>query len=209
MDHRAITIEQSKKFEQWLRTEERSAGTIEKYLRDVRGFAAWSAGKNVDHEQVVAWRDDLLIQGYAPVTVNSMVAAVNQFLSFLGWDDCRVKALRIQRKLFRDDQRELTREEYERLLETAHKLGRDRLALLLETICATGIRVSEVRYITAEAIQAGRAKISLKGKLRTILLPNKLCRKLKSSQKRKKSLLERFFSPEAGRECLDGRSGRR
>ena len=199
MDHRAITIEQSKKFEQWLRTEERSAGTIEKYLRDVRGFAAWSAGKNVDHEQVVAWRDDLLIQGYAPVTVNSMVAAVNQFLSFLGWDDCRVKALRIQRKLFRDDQRELTREEYERLLETAHKLGRDRLALLLETICATGIRVSEVRYITAEAIQAGRAKISLKGKLRTILLPNKLCRKLKKFAKEKKIASGEIFLTRSGK----------
>ena len=148
-------------------------------FRDTGRFAAWLEGAEATRERTAAWRDSLLEGGYAPVTVNSMVAAVNQFFAFLGWEDCKVKALKIQRKLFRDDRRELTREEYQRLLDAAHGLGRERLALLLETICATGIRVSEVKYITVEAAQAGRAEISLKGKLRTILLPGKLCRKLK------------------------------
>ena len=124
---------------------------------------------------------------------------MNQFFAFLGWEDCKVKALKIQRKLFRDDRRELTREEYERLLDAAHGLGRERLALLLETICATGIRVSEVKYITVEAARAGRAEVSLKGKLRTILLPGKLCRKLKKYARAQKIASGEIFLTRSGR----------
>ena len=120
--------------------------------------------------------------------------------SLLGWEDCKVKALKIQRSLFRDDRRELTREEYERLLAAAHGLGRERLALLLETICATGIRVSEVKYITVEAAHAGRAEISLKGKLRTILLPGKLCRKLKKYARAQKTASGEIFLTRSGKE---------
>ena len=120
----------------------------------------------------------MLEQGLSPATVNSKISAVNGLLSFLGWRECRVKFLRIQRRLFREKRRELTRQEYERLVETAQGLGRKRLALLLETICSTGIRVSEVRYITVEAAQAGQAVVCLKGKIRIILLSRKLCRKL-------------------------------
>ena len=105
-----------------------------------------------------------------------MLVSLNRFFDFLGWQECKVKPLRIQRRLFREESKELTREEYQRLLAAARALGRERLELLMETICATGIRVSEVKYITVEAAQAGRAEISLKGKLRTILLPGKLCR---------------------------------
>ncbi|MBM6679770.1 tyrosine-type recombinase/integrase, partial [Pseudoflavonifractor capillosus] len=111
----------------------------------------------------------------------------------------KVKALKIQRKLFRDDRRELTREEYQRLLDAAHGLGRERLALLLETICATGIRVSEVKYITVEAAHAGRAEISLKGKLRTILLPGKLCRKLKKYARQQKNASGEIFLTRSGK----------
>lgn len=157
MEDQIINREALGKFARRLRERERSSGTIEKYLRDVRAFSAWLGNEEVSREKTAAWRDDLLGRGYAPVTVNSMVAAVNQFFAFLGWEDCKVKALRLQRKLFRDDRRELTREEYQRLLDAAHGLGRERLALLLETICSTGIRVSEVKYITVEAAQAGRA----------------------------------------------------
>ena len=182
-----------------LRTVERSAGTIEKYFRDTGRFAAWLEGAEATRERTAAWRDSLLEGGYAPATVNSMVAAVNQFFTFLGWDECKVKALKIQRKLFRDDRRELTREEYQRLLEAAHGLGRERLALLLETICATGIRVSEVKYITVEAAHAGRAEISLKGKLRTILLPGKLCRKLKKYARAQKTASGEIFLTRSGK----------
>ena len=199
MERKTVTKERIRQFAGILAGEERSAGTIEKYVRDVRNFAVWLDGEEVSRERAAAWRDSLLERGYAPVTVNSMVAAVNQFFAVLGWEDCRVKALKIQRKLFRDDRRELTREEYERLLTAAHTLGRERLALLLETICATGIRVSEVKYITVEAAHAGRAEISLKGKLRTILLPGKLCRKLKKYARAQKTASGEIFLTRSGK----------
>ena len=199
MEDRMITREALGKFTLMLRERERSPGTIEKYLRDIRAFAAWLGGAEVTRERAAAWRDDLLGRGYAPATVNSMVAAANQFFAFQGWEDCKIKALRLQRKLFRDDRRELTREEYERLLTAAHSLGRERLALLLETICATGIRVSEVKYITVEAARAGKAEIALKGKLRTILLPGKLCRKLKKYARAQKTASGEIFLTRSGK----------
>ena len=199
MERKTVTKEKIRQFSDALAEEERSAGTIEKYVRDVRRFAAWLDGEEVSRERTAAWRDGLLERGYAPVTINSMVAAVNQFFTFLGWEECKVKALKIQRRLFRDDRRELTREEYQRLLDAAHGLGRERLALLLETICATGIRVSEVKYITVEAAHAGRAEISLKGKLRTILLPGKLCRKLKKYARQQKTASGEIFLTRSGK----------
>ena len=193
MDMRTITSAALAAFAQHLQSRERSAGTIEKYLRDVEALEGWLDGEPVTRERAAAWRDSLLDQGRAPVTVNSMTAAANQFFAFQGWEDCKIKALRLQRKLFRDDRRELTREEYERLLTAAHSLGRERLALLLETICSTGIRVSEVKYITVEAARAGKAEIALKGKLRTILLPGKLCRKLKKYARAQKTASGEIF----------------
>ena len=183
---RYINQEHLTAFERHLRLEEREPGTIEKYLRDVRSFAAWLGERPLDKETAIAWKEHLLTSGYAPSTINSMLIAVNQFFRFRHWDELRIKTIRIQRQIFRSRDRELTKEEYTRLLETAHSLGRERLELLMETICATGIRVSEVKYITVEATQAGRAEIALKGKIRTILLPGKLRRKLlKYAQKQK------------------------
>ena len=199
MDERHVEHEMLSAFIRHLRTRERSPGTIEKYLRDVRALADWLDGAEATRERTASWRDSLLEGGYAPVTVNSMVAAVNQFFAFLGWEDCKIKALKIQRKLFRDDRRELTREEYERLVAAAHTQGRERLALLLETICSTGIRVSEVKYITVEAARMGRAEISLKGKLRVILLPGKLCRKLKKYAKAQKTASGEIFLTRSGK----------
>ena len=186
-------------FTGYLKKEERSPGTMEKYLRDVGSFAGWLDGREVTKERAAAWKEHLLAEHYAPVTVNAMLAAVNSFFRFAGWDDCRVKFLKIQRRLFRDSSRELTRTEYDRLLETARTLGRERLALLMETICATGIRVSEVRYITVEAALSGRVEISLKGKIRTILLPNKLCRKLTKYAKHKKIASGEIFLTGSGK----------
>lgn len=178
MTEHKLTSEQITVFEQCLRTEERAPGTIEKYLRDVQAYGLWLDGREVTKEAGAEWKEHLLAQGYAPVTINSMLAAVNALCRFAGWEECRVKFLKIQRRMFRESSRELTRAEYERLLNAARGLGRERLALLMETICATGIRVSEVRYITVKTAQQGKAEIALKGKIRTILLPGKLCRKL-------------------------------
>ena len=186
-------------FRQHLLEEEREPATIEKYLRDVSGFAAWIGREMVTKETVTRWKEQLATSGCQAVTVNGKISAVNKFFTFLGWTDCRVKYLRIQRRMFRNTERELTKDEYSRLVETAQSLGRERLSLLIETICATGIRVSEVRYITIEAIQSGRADIALKGKIRTILLPGKLCRKLLKYARKKKIASGEIFLTRSGR----------
>lgn len=186
-------------FERHLRLEEREPGTIEKYLRDVRAFAVWLEGNPLDKEAVVAWKEHLLAAGYAPSTINSMLIAVNRFFRFQHWEELRVKTVRVQRRIFRSRERELTKEEYVRLLDTAHALGKERLALLMETICATGIRVSEVRYITVEAAQEGRAEIALKGKIRTILLPGKLRRKLLKYAKKQNTGSGEIFLTRTGK----------
>lgn len=178
MKNEELTPEQLAAFAAQLKQEERCGGTIAKYLRDVRAFAAWLEGRTVTRELAAAWKEHLIETGYRPATVNSMVAGINKFFRFAGWDECRVKPLRLQRRLFRSEERELTRTEYDRLVETAQQLNRPRLALLMEAICSTGIRVSEVQYLTVQAVREGRTEISLKGKIRTILLPGKLCRKL-------------------------------
>ena len=165
----------------------------------MRKFFCWLADKSLEKVQVSAWRAQLLSDGYAPETVNSMIVALNRFLDFIGRSDCRVHTLRIQRKLFRSQERELTREEYEQLVQTAQRKGQQRLALLLEAIAATGIRVSEVKYLTVEAARAGRAEIALKGKIRVILLPNKLCRKLLKYAKKQKTVSGEIFLTKNGK----------
>ena len=199
MRDRQISGSQITAYEGYLRAEERSPGTIEKYLRDVRAFARWLDGRPVTKELAAGWKEHLLGQGYAPVTINAMLTAVNRFLIFAGWEACRVKFLKIQRRLFRDDSRKLTCPEYDRLLAAARDQGRERLALLLETICATGIRVSEVRYVTVEAARAGRAEIQLKGKVRTILIPGKLRKKLLGYAKEKKIASGEIFLTRGGK----------
>ena len=186
-------------FHQWLLEEEREPATIEKYLREVELFNVWMKGQSVTKEQVARWKTHLTTSGFQPGTVNGKLSALNKFFTFLGWSDCRVKYLRIQRRVFRNTDRELTKEEYIRLLGTAQKMEKERLALLIETICATGIRVSEVKYITVESAQAGRAEISLKGKIRTILLPGKLCRKLVKYARKKKIASGEIFLTRSGR----------
>ena len=175
---RYVTTSRLGLFQWYLTSEEREESTIEKYLREVRLFRSWLAERGVTAETVTGWKRYLYAEGYKPETINSKLSALNKFFSFMGWPELRTRYLKIQRKLFRGTEKDLTKEEYTHLLETANRLGKPRLALLIETICATGIRVSEVKYITVEAIQTGRADIALKGKIRTILIPGKLCRKL-------------------------------
>lgn len=180
-------------FQQHLQLEERVPATIEKYLRDIRGFATWLGCRPVKKETATGWKEHLRSAGLCPETVNSKLSALNKFLKFLGKKECCVKYLRIQRRLFRRTERELSRSDYVKLLEAANNMGKTRLALLMETICATGIRVSEVKYITVEALQAGRAEVSLKGKIRTILIPGKLCQKLKKYIKKQKIVSGEVF----------------
>lgn len=175
---RRITEEMIGRFAAHLRREERAEETIGKYLRAVRAFRAWSGEKEITKDCLAAWKESLRRAGKAAVTINGMLAAVHSILAMLGWEDCRVRYLKVQRRLFRDASRELRREEFGRLVTAVRIAGNERLSLLLEAICATGVRVSEVRFLTAEALRRGRAEVTLKGKVRTILLPEKLIRKL-------------------------------
>ena len=188
-----------KEFEEYLTQEERERATIRKYLRDAEGFLFWLGNREVSKKQVVLWKEELAEKQYSPITVNGKLAAVNKLLLSLGKPDCRVKYLKIQRRLFRSTERDLTKEEYTRLVETALSEGRERLALLMESICAAGIRVSEVRYFTVEAAEAGRAEISLKGKIRTILIPGKLCRKLLKYARKQKIASGEIFLTRSGK----------
>lgn len=173
----ALTCMQIEAFGQHLIAEEHAPATAEKYLRDLRAFFRWLDGRPVTKELAAQWKEHLLATGHAPVTVNAMMVSLNGLFAFLGWE-CRVKLLKIQRRIFCDQAKELTRNEFSQLVIAAKKHGKERLALLMETICGTGIRVSEVQYITVDAAKQGRTEIALKGKIRVILLPSKLCRKL-------------------------------
>ena len=199
MYEHVLTQKELSAFAAHLRREEKSAGTAEKYLRDAGRFARWLEGRPVTAELAAAWREYLTAQGYAPVTVNAALSALNGLFRFLGWEECRVKFLKIQRRVFREEGRELTRPEYDRLLAAARSLGRDRLALLMEAICSTGVRVSEGKYLTVGAARAGRAEVRLKGKIRTILLPGKLCRKLLKYAKTQKTVSGEIFLTRNGK----------
>ncbi len=198
MTEQYLTPEQITAYGLWLRREERAPGTMEKYLRDVRTFAAWAEERPITQELAAEWKGRLLATGHVPSTVNSMLAALNSLFRFLGWD-IRVKFLKIQRRLFRDQSRELTREEYDLLVSTARAGGKERLALLMETICATGVRVSEVKYLTVEAARSGRTEIALKGKIRVILLTGKLCRKLLKYARKNKIASGEIFITRSGK----------
>ena len=199
MKNYQLTASRIDAFGQHLRQEERAAATIEKYQRDMREFTVWLNGRTVTKEVALDWKESLLRGGASPATVNGKLSALNSLFRFLGWDECRVKSLHLQRRVFREQGRELSREEYLRLLKTARSSGQERLELLMEAICSTGIRVSEVRYLTVEAVRGGRAMINLKGKIRTILLPGKLCRKLLRYTRKQKIASGEIFLARGGK----------
>lgn len=161
----------------YLQSEERSENTVTKYIRDLRAFFSFMGGGELTKTMVLDWKDKL-IQEYAPTSVNSMLAAVNGFFDWLDRPECKVKPLKFQREIFAKPEKELTKAEYDRLVRAAQAKHNERLALLLQTICATGIRVSELCYITAQAVRTGRATVDCKGKSRTVFLPKELCRSL-------------------------------
>ena len=166
-------------YQSWLTHREYSPATIQKYTHALaRFFADTGAGDTPDRETVAAWRDSLVRQGYTPSTVNTMLAAVNDYQESIGNPAGKAKPLKRQRRIFADPGRELSRAEYFRLLNAARSTGNKRSQLLLETICSTGIRVSELQFITAEAVRRHKASIRCKGKCREILLPAELCHRL-------------------------------
>ena len=193
-----LTQREFDQFEDYLRHDEREESTIEAYLRSLTRFAEWADGRSVTKELAMEWKTALAEAGYRPISVNAMLAAVNKFFTCMGREDCKVKYLKLQRQMFRKSEKDLSKEEYQRLVQAAHEKGDLRMELILETICATGIRVGELKYITVEAVRAGVAEIALKGKIRTILLPHRLCRKLQKYAKQQKIASGKIFLTQDG-----------
>ncbi len=186
-------------FSEYLRREERSENTISKYIHDVEQFLIWLEEREVTKESVTAWKEYLCSIGRATVTVNAAIAALHSFFVYRGWEGLRVKYLKRQQRMFRDTSRELTKQEYERLVQRAESQGNSRLVLLFETICGTGIRVSEVKYITVEAVRGGQTEIRMKGKIRTILIPGKLAKKLQKYAGKQKIASGEIFRTRDGK----------
>lgn len=177
-----MTQMQILQFREKLMEDEKSNATIRKYIRDVQTFFSYIGEEAVSKDTVIRYKQHLTDQ-YAPASVNSMLAALNRFFKEMGWYDCVVKALKIQRQAFRSRERELDKEEYYRLLYVAKAKNDIRLYLVMQTLCSTGIRVSELKFITLEAVRAGRATVFLKGKTRVVLIPKALCKELESYAK--------------------------
>lgn len=178
MKKRILTRDAVQRFEQHLREEEKSENTIEKYMRDVRAFMAFAGGSEITKDTVIAYKNKLLSENYAVRSINSMLASLNSLFSFLNWLDCRVKSIKLQRQVYCSEEKELTKAEYTRLVNAAKQKGNERLNLILQTICGTGIRVSELQFITVDAVKAGEAIVSLKGKTRSVFIVKELQKKL-------------------------------
>jgi len=174
-ESRVLTLETINAYSVALRNEEKSVATAQKYIHDLNMAAKYFNGVALTKTSLIEWKN-MLVEKYAAATVNTILAALNGFLKFMAWNDLTVKPLKIQQSLFRDESRELTYDEYKRLVFAAENAGNRRLSLVVQTICATGIRVSELQFITVEAIRTGRTEIANKGKRRTIFLPDKLRR---------------------------------
>lgn len=177
---RRIMRDQLDAYLQHLLSEEKSKATTEKYLRDIKAFAVFANDCDITKETVVAYKSRLLSDNYATRSVNSMLASLNSFFDFMDWSDCKVKSLKIQQQIFCSEKKELTRPEYERLCRTAQQKQNKRLDLVIQTMCCTGIRISELRYITVEAVKNGFAEVNCKAKSRKVFIVKELRKKLLS-----------------------------
>ena len=173
-----IINEKIREFEDFLHTEEKSKNTIEKYIHDVTAFCSYAKEQPLSKKTAVEYKEMLLNRGYAISSINSMIASINSFFMFIGMEYIRLKSIKEQKKIFCSEEKELTKSEYERLVHTAECNNNHRLSLIIQTICGTGIRVSELEYITIEAIQKGKAVVSCKGKRRVIFIVKNLQKKL-------------------------------
>lgn len=172
-----ITNEMIQDYKNYLITEEKSEVTIEKYIRDIKTLQQWLDSRDITKQELLSYKAKL-VEEYAPASVNSAIASINGFLMFNNLYDLKIKSLKIQKQLFCQSEKELTKNEYERLLKAAKDKKNERLYLIMQTICSTGIRVSELKYITCEAVANRQTTVKLKGKIRTILLPKELCKLL-------------------------------
>ena len=177
MKERFITAKTVAEFKEHLILEERSTATIEKYIRDVKAFSVYTQGGAVTKEIVIAYKKHLQ-KNYAVRSVNSMLASINSLFAFLNWFDLRVKSLKLQQQVFCSEEKELTKAEYKRLCQAAKQKKNERLNLIIQTICATGIRVSELQYITVEAVKCGEAVVNCKAKTRSVFIVKELKQKL-------------------------------
>lgn len=172
-----ITESKIQEFENYLCLNEKSKATVKKYVKAVQRLAGFLEGAELTKQSLLKYREYLQAKNKVQ-TVNGMLSAINAFLDFCGWQECRIKFLKVQRQAFLQESRELSKEEYKRLLTAALAKKNERLYLLMLTVCSTGIRISELVYITVEALENGRAEICMKGKNRTIILQKELRKKL-------------------------------
>lgn len=195
---RSITPQRLRQYANYLSEQEKAPATVEQYARALKALSAFLRGRPVSKAALIAWKQRLTTR-YAATSVNALLAAVNSFLSFCDWRDCKLKPLPVQRQLFCREETELTRDEYVRLVRAAETDGNHRLSLVLQTICATGIRVSELRFITVEAARSGRSEVNNKGKRRTIFLSKHLRRALLKYAKRTKRAAGAVFVTRRGK----------
>lgn len=197
---RIITEEMLDDFRNYLLEEERSTNTISKYLRDIRKFADFAQGEEVTKSLMVKFKEKLLyIDNYEISSINTFIIAVNRFMEYMGWGDVKVKTYKVQKSSFVPDDKYLSKKEYGRLVMAARKNGNIRLAMLLNTICATGIRISELKYFTVDSVKCGRIVIHNKGKIRNIIIPSELQKKLKCYIAQKKITKGIIFCTSSGK----------
>lgn len=180
-----ITPQSKESFKKHLISEEKAQATVNKYMHDIGEFETWLGEQELCKTTVLEYKSHLC-EHYAPASVNAALSSLNSFFSVMEWYDLKVKNLKIQKQIFASTDKELTKAEYDRLLLAAKQKKNERLYFLLQTICSTGIRVSEVRYITVEAVACGIAEINCKGKCRQVFLPKQLCQILKQYIKEQK-----------------------
>lgn len=186
-------------FRQYLKKEEKQPATIEKYIRDVTGFLAFCNGNEIKKELVIEYKSYLIDKGYAVRSINSMLASVNAFLAFIGKQETKVKSMKVQQQVFCPEKQELTRADYERLCRAARKTKNRRINLIMQTICSTGIRVSELRFITVEAVQCGQAQVNCKGKSRSVFIVRALQKILQSYIREQKIESGAIFRTKTGK----------
>ncbi len=195
---RIITDSLIKNFETHLVEEEKSKNTTQKYIRDVTFFMNWLHGREVTKLIALEYKKELL-ETYAPASVNSIIASLNSFLAFMEWHEIKIKALKIQKQVFIDNKKELTKEEYRKLLEVANKKNKIRLYLLMKTVCMTGIRVSELQYITTDALLQRKAIVKCKNKIRVIIIPDMLAKILLEYTEKRTYQSEFVFATKSGK----------
>lgn len=193
-----ITDELIEKFKHFLINEEKASATLEKYMRDIKAFSAWTSGLEFDKRKVLDYKE-YLIGKFAPASVNSILSSLNSFFEFNNWYELKVRMLKIQKQIFAQKDKELSKTEYERLLDAAKAKSNERLYLLMQTICSSGIRVSELQHITVEAVKIRKATINCKGKMRIVILPKELCRMLTEYAKTQKITSGPVFITKTGK----------